>query len=461
MKTFKASKINPYTILADLIMNLWVIALAAVIGFVGSVTYYSYLYKREYTSSMTVSVNLSGYTTDSTAVSLARTVMIAEILDDVFQSDALRDVVQKDLGEEAAGEISAQQLGETNLIAISVTDESPYKAYATLKSVYNNYMKVTDYVFSNVIIMVVANPQMPVTPSNAVPVMKTGVMFGILAALLAGVLIVVLSYMRDTVKNVSDVEDELDARLFGTVRKVKTINRSLPKEKRRLIITNPLVGYDFAESFRRIAVKLECLKRTKGIKSVMITSVAENEGKTSMSINTAIALSQNGHKVLLVDCDFRKPSLYRFFDMVPHPENSDFHSYIKEGGDITKYIKHDAETGVFLLDCVEPCTNSSDILGDRRFGETINALKSEFDFIVIDTPPCGMTVDPEIISGSVDGMLMVVRQDYVRVADINDHIALFNKCYFAGCIFNGIAELMKNTERMNSEYSGYYYYEKN
>lgn len=460
MKKFEISKINGYSVINDFLRNIWVVFLAAFIGFFGSLTYFSHIYTNRYISKMTVSVNLSGYTTDATALSLARTVEISKILDDVFQSDAMKVIVQKEMNG-PIGQISAVQLGETNMISISAADTSPEKAYQTLKLVCDNYPKLMDNVFSNVIIRVVENPFMPTAPYNAVSPMVAGVIVGVLAAVAMTFLIVVISYMRDTVKNISDVESELDTKLFATVNRVKTINRHLPKEKRNLSIINPLVGYDFTESFRRIAVKLESLKRTRSIKSVMITSVAENEGKTSISVNTAIALAQNGNKVLLVDCDLKKPAVYHFFDKVENNTENDFIQYISHGGELENYIKHDPDTDVYIMSGLKATSNSSEKVGGTHFKKTMRELKKQFDFIVIDTPPCGLTIDAEVISNVADAVLLVVRQDYVRVSDINENISSFENSYLAGCVFNDVVTFGEKHEKHGIEYSGYYYHEKN
>ena len=456
MKKFELSRVNLYTILRDLVQNAWIIVLALITGFVGSFCYYSYIHKHQYVSNMIVSINLGGYTTNATALSLARTVIIAETLDDVFQSQAVCEVVRKDLGEEITGTIEASQLGDTNLVSISVSDTSPEKAYKTLVSVYNNYEKVTDYVFSNVIIRTVVNPSMPTSPAGIMTATLLGIIIGGLAAAAVAFLIIVISYMRDTVKNIADVEGELNVKLFGVVHRVKSFNKKLPQSRRRLIITNPLVGFNFVNSFRKMAIKIESLRRTKGINTYMITSVTENEGKTSMSVNIAMALAQNGHKVLLLDCDFRKPAIYHFFDNIVRPEDSDFHQYIDKGGDITHYIKHDSESGLYIADNIEFCDNSSEKFASTRFTETIKALKKQFDYIIVDTSPCGITVDPEIIADVVDAALIVVRQDVVAVTDINDHIDNLNKCYIAGCVFSDFAQLKSNKQAMFESNDAYY-----
>ncbi len=439
MKKFDFSRFNLYTILRDILINWWVILLALIVGFVGSFSYYTFLHKPKYVSSMTVSINLSGYTSEATASSLARTVVIAENLDDVFQSNALRDVVEKDMGTSLTGEIKAEQIPETNLIKISVIDITPSKAYDTLVSIYNNYYKVTDYVFTNVIIRTVVNPDMPGTTASAMSTLFYGVVFSILAGVLVVVIIVLLSFLRNTVKNASDVEKELEMKLFGTVSHVKKLSRDLPQAKRRLIITNPLIGPGFANSFKKMAVKIESLYRTKNFKTFMITSVAENEGKTSASVNTALALAQNGHKVLLVDCDFKNPSVLRFFDDIDKSEENDFFNLFGSDADVSRFIKQDPSTGLYIIGNSKVHSHSENVLSSSQFLSVFNQLKDMFDFVVLDTPPCGITVDAEILSNVVDAALIVVCQDVVEVPDINDNISNLDKCYLAGCIFNDVS----------------------
>ena len=251
MKQFDFSRLNMYTVLRDIALNFWVIILAAVFGLFGGMTYFKFIRPERFTSTMTVSINLSGYTTSSTAVSLTKTVIIAETLDDVFQSDALKNVVSKELGGEMTGVITAKQLGETNLISVSVTDSTPKKAYDALISVYNNYDKVTDFVFTNVLISVISNPQMPDAPSNYRSPFKVGLLAGFVCAALAAFLIAAVSFSRDTVKNTKDVENELGARLFGVV---KNVGHGITAENGRLAVGNSAIDNDFAESFRKMAV---------------------------------------------------------------------------------------------------------------------------------------------------------------------------------------------------------------
>lgn len=446
MKQFDLSRLNIYTVLRDIAFNFWVIILAAVFGLFGGMTYFRFVRPERFTSTMTVSINLSGYTTSSTAVSLTKTVIIAETLDDVFQSDALRNVVSKELGGEMTGTITAKQLGETNLISVSVTDSTPKKAYDTLVSVYNNYDKVTDYVFTNVLISVISNPQMPDAPSNYRSPVKVGVLAGFVCALLATFLIAAVSFTRDTVKNIGDVENELGAKLFGVV---KNVGKGITAESGRLVVGNSSVGDEFVESFRKMAVKIESLGRTKGIKTLMVTSTAEDEGKTTTAVNIAASLAADGYRVLLCDCDLRKPAVYNFFPWLTSSNETDLHKFISDGGHISDFISHDSKTGLYVLDNSTSCNNAPELLSSDKFRAILAALKEQFDFVVIDTPPCGEAADAEIVSAVSDAYIMVVRQDEVLIRDINDQISSLDKPYFAGCVLSNYHEF-KNRSRSDT-----------
>ncbi len=441
MREFKTALINPYSLVNDLLRNWWVILLSAVIGFCGCQVYNSAFVVEKYTSSTTIAVNLSGYTDSATVTSLSRTIEITEAFQNVLKSSALIDVVEAEIGSEITGELSAVQKNETNLIDLSVTDISPEKAYKTLKAVYENYHLLTDNAFSNIIISVVAPPYMAES-SNIADVITYSVFCSFLAACLCVAIILLISYFRDTVKNVEDVEALLDCRLFGTINHINKKSRRLKKKLVGLMMTNPLIDYKFSNSFREMAIKLISLNRTKSITSVMITSVAENEGKSTISVNLALALAETGKKVILVDCDFKLPAIFKFFSNTPVEAENELAEYLK--GHTHNYrsvIRYDKNTNVYLAGGKKQYRNSSEIINQERFMTFIRNLEEEFDFVIIDTPPGGLTVDSEIASEKVNAMLLVVRQDFIEVEHINDYISNIDQNKLLGCVFNNVSTL--------------------
>ena len=441
MRELKVSLINPFSLVDDLIRNWWVILLSAVIGFSGFQVYNSAFVVEKYTSTTTVAVNLSGYTDSATATSLSRTIEIAEAFQNVLKSSALIDVVEDEIGSKITGTLTAVQKSETNLIDISVTDVSPEKAYKTLKSVYENHHLLTDSAFSNIVISVVTPPSMA-TRSNLMGIIINSCVCAFIMAVLCIIAILTLSYFRDTVKNTSDVEDLLDCKLFGKIDHVNKNSAKLKEKVIGLMMNNPLIDYKFSNCFREMAIKLISLKRTKNIKSIMVTSIAENEGKTTVSVNLALALAETGKKVILVDCDFKLPAVYKFFTNTPITDSQELAHYLK--GDTDDYattVRFDKNTSLYLTGGKKQYRNSSEIINSRRFANFVKLLEENYDFVIIDTPPGGITVDSEIASEKVDGLLLVVRQDFTEVEPINDYISNISSDKLLGCVFNNVSTL--------------------
>ena len=454
MKEISTKYVNPFTLLTDLLRNWWVILLAAVIGFCGSQIYHSAYKVEKFTSTTTISVNLSGYTDNATVTSLSRTIDIATAFQNVLKSSALVDIVENKLGEPLTGEVSAVQKAETNLIDISVTDISPEKAYKTLQLIYENYPVLTDSAFSNIIISVVTPPTMA-TRSNYLLQLYKSVFTAFVFAVICIVIILVISYFRDTVKNVSDVEILLDCKLFGPV---NHINKKVGKSNNKLVglmMTNPLVDYRFSNSFRELAIKLIGLQRKNQIKTIMVTSFAENEGKTTATVNLAIALAEAGKKTLIMDCDFKLSSVYKFFKDCPVSKDGELAAYLLGGGDHDQLVRYNKNCDLYLTGGKKQYRNSSEILNSDRFSNLLKEFREDYDFVIIDTPPAGIAVDSEIISEKTDASLLVVRQDCVTVEQINDYISDINEEKLLGCIFNNVSYLRENPDydKNNSYYA--------
>ena len=174
----------------------------------------------------------------------------------------------------------------------------------------------------------------------------------------------------------------------------------------------------------------------------MITSIAENEGKTTVSVNLALALAETGKKVILVDCDFKLPAVYKFFTHTPIADSQELAHYLKgDTDDYTTTVRFDKNTSLYLTGGKKQYRNSSEIINSRRFANFVKLLEEDYDFVIIDTPPGGITVDSEIASEKVDGLLLVVRQDFTEVEPINDYISNINPDKLLGCVFNNVSTL--------------------
>lgn len=452
MRRIEPKRINAFTLVYDLLYNWWVILLAVIIGFCGCQIYYFAFKTQTYTSAMTISVNLSGYTTNATTTSLSRTIDIAETYKNVLDSDTLRILVEEDMGEPITGTIRVKQKPETNLIDISVTDASSEKAYKTLKSVYENYPKITENSFSNIIISVISGPYLPSSVSNPAASIAYSCLIGLMSAIICIAIILVISFFRDTVKNISDVDDLLECKLFGTVYHINKRKHRIDLKNDGLILSNPLIDYGFRNSFSEMAVKLESLQRTKHIKSVVVTSIAENEGKTTVIVNLAIALAAAGKKVVLLDSDLKLPAVYKFFRHITFKPENELLNYLKGKTDYQSILRYDKQTGVYFISGKEKTFDSAKVISGEAYQSLIKQLENEFDFVLIDTPPGGVAIDAETICDYTSGMLFVVRQDYVSVEAINDYIINIDNSKMLGCVFNDVSQLRVVRPAEEAEY---------
>ncbi len=439
MKAIDFKRANAFTLVMDVVYNLWVIILAGVIGFCACQIYYLAFKKQTYTSTMTIAVNLSGYTTNATSTSLTRTIEISETYQSVLSSNTLKAMVEEDMKQPMTGTVSVRQKGKTNLIDISVTDFSSQKAYDTLKSIYKNYPRITDNSFNNIIISVISSPFLPTSVSNPSASLAYSLVFGVVGALICTLLILLISFMRDTVKNPSDVDDMLECPLFGVVYHVNKKKSKIALENDGLLLTNPLIDYTFRNSFSEIAIKLESIQRTKGVKSIVVTSVAENEGKTTIIVNIAISLASMDKKVVIVDSDLKLPAVYKFFGQIDIKPENDIYSYISGKTDYESVVMHDKITGVSVVCGKSKHYNSAKALGKENYRDLLKRLRDDFDFVLVDSPPGGVAVDAETVCEYCDGMLFVVRQDFVGVEAINDYIINIDKEKMIGCVLNDIS----------------------
>lgn len=455
MKEFRFDYINWYTILKDTIRNLWIIILAAVTGFLGVRAYFNFTYKPTYQSSATVSISAasSGLYTYS---NLSKTISAASTFQEMFQSTYFRERLADITGLSVNGELTANQISETNLIVMTYVCSEPVEAFDTLNAVIANYNEITEYEFEDMIINVIIQPTVPTSPNNPISYGYYDKLAAIILSALVLAVIFISSYMRDTVKNESDVNSMLDAKLFSVVyheEKNKTLKAKLRfvHSKEPLMITNILTNYRFAETFRIAALKLEYLMNSKKIKTVMITSCGENEGKTTVAVNLALATAALGKKTLLVDGDLRKPAVYKFFGGDDPDALKGFGEVLNGSISINEAITKESDAGLYVLCGKQKYKNSSEMFSTKRFERLIDSLKEQFDMVIIDTPPTSLVADAEIIAQTIEAAFIVVRQDTAPVPEINDMTEELNQSgtHVEGCIFNDVHVLAIGAENRN------------
>ncbi len=431
-----------HSILKDLIKNLWVVVLSVLIGYMGIYIVDTIVYEPEYTSSATLVVSTKG--SGNSAFSYFSTSSeMADIYTNVFIEPAMKERAAAHAGYDYFnGRISASVLESTNFLRISVTSGDPQAAYDLLKSVLVVYPEISDNIFENAVINVLTPPTVPKNATNAVSSTNTNIIISAIAVVVIFA-ILVLSVLRDTVKNVAAFEDRIDAKLLGVVpheNKRMTIEDRLNKKKKSLLIVgNAFISLKFSEQFHTIAAKLEREKHNNRSKVFAVTSVAENEGKSTVASNIAVSLAERGHKVALIDFDGKKPALYKIFG-VKYNEQTELGNYFKDESANELKIKRFKKSSLYLAVNTMPHKNYHEWLHGEKCKKLMGFLRESMDFVIIDTAPISADTTVTDMSEIADETILVVRTDVVSSAVINDTLTTINNVggKIFGCILNDV-----------------------
>ena len=266
---------------------------------------------------------------------------------------------------------------------------------------------------------------------------------------------------RKTFKTVYSAQEELNGDCFGVIsheKKLQTFRSFIRTPRKSVLINSPTCSFSFEESNRKFAENLRFKMDQNGYKRVLVTSVAENEGKSTVSTNLAIALSSMGKRVLLVDVDFRKPALYKITER-EKKSIPDLISYIDGQSDFDDIIRKFSRTGVDMIMNFGSKKESTVYIHSVRLQELLDYADKKYDYIVLDSSPIIVGTDVQLVSDIVDCSLIVVRHDYVRLSDINTAIEDIKEgnAKYLGYVLNDYREF--NMHVAGDSIYGYSHYE--
>ena len=451
-----------HSLLKDAIRNFWTVILAGIIAFLGLYVAEHSVYKPEYKSEATLVVRAKA-ASSLAYTNLSASSEMAKIYTKVFTQPAMKKMAAEDAGYDSFdGEIKASVQEGANLLELTVLSSDPEKAYNLLSSVLKVYPNISDAVFSNSVIDVISAPEMSKSPTNTISSSRR-IQISLLVAAAWFAMIMVFSFFRDTVKNVKIFEKKIDAKLLGTVtheRRPLPLWKRIMGKKRGMLVDTAFATLKFTEDYNQIATKLSYIKRNTGSKVFTITSVTENEGKSTASSNIAISLARRGYKVVLMDLDIHKPAMYKIF-RYRRPLKTEFSDILRgevspKEYDFLRYKK----TNLFLALSKKSCPDASEWIGSEIVNQCLKSLREKVDFVIIDTPPTSVSADAMSIAKMSDKTILVVRTDTVDVADINDTVLTISGVggSFAGCILNDVYSPFTLFGNMGADDRGYSMY---
>lgn len=451
-----------YSIIRDLLRNLWVMLLAAIIGVMGIYIASYSVYSPEYTATSTLVVTAKSSTSNPYSL-VGISSEIAEVYTNVFEQPIIREKAAAHLQRASFdGKVTATVLSETNLMSVNVTSPSPQTSYELLGAVLEVYPEVSDNIFENATISIIKQPAMPHSPSNSITSQnKLLVAFG--CAFFTAILIAMLSVFRDTVKNEDAFNSKVESKLIGTIvheDKRMGLGDKLHKKKKALLIhSNAFISLKFVESYHKIAAKLEHHNRRSGDKFFAVTSVAENEGKSTVASNIALSLADRGYKVILFDLDAKKPALYKIF-------GESYDQYSELGELFENKIKYSEfklrkykKSSLYLALNTKPYSTYRNWIESGAVEKVIGALKTKVDYIIVDTAPFSVDASVTDIVKIVDKTMVVVRTDVVTAPSLNDALATLKEVGgdVMGCVLNDVHPELALSGFNGFDEGGYYY----
>lgn len=152
-------------------------------------------------------------------------------------------------------------------------------------------------------------------------------------------------------------------------------------------------------------------------KIVLVTSVNPADGKTIVSTNLAVSLAQAGEKVIVIDADIRKPRCHRVFSL---RNRTGLTNVLVDSMDLSAAAQETAVPGLWVLTSGPIPPNPAELLESKAMGDVLQLAKSQYDHVLVDSPPAGALADATILASKVDGIILVVTAGETRVDHARD-----------------------------------------
>lgn len=361
---------------------------------------------------------------------------LAEIFPILLSTDMMQDLVVHQLDKGYInGYASAVAVADSNMLVLSVNSNNPRDAYDYLCAIIECYPQVAVFMVDNPQVKIVTSPEIPTEPYNSFDGTSSIITGAFVGAVIALVFIFLCALMARTIQTTDELKSAVNLPILVALPKVEI--------KKRRSRGNTLITADsdpnMTESIRGLRMKVKKLLADSDSKVILLTSTLAREGKTTISINLASSLVRDGHKVLLLDADLHSQSVARS---------------LGEEGDFDGLMEClDNENPASILDCVRKnkAQNLDFISGrstDKRHytldinkvNRLLDELKTQYDYIVIDTPPNDVVSDAMALCRCANCVLYVIRQDHVQRNQVINSIASMHAkgVVIDGCIFNGV-----------------------
>ncbi|MDD3952811.1 MAG: polysaccharide biosynthesis tyrosine autokinase [Lentisphaeria bacterium] len=289
-------------------------------------------------------------------------------------------------------------------------------------------------------------PKYPVSPNkkrNTLLAVVIGLMLGVGAAFL-------LDYLDNTIKLPEEIKEHLDIAYLGPIPAFTP--RENPDDIPEDLVALHSPKSTASESFRGIRTGILFSSADIAPHVILVTSAGPGEGKTVCAANLAIAMAQSGSRVVVLDCDMRRPRAHKVFNV---SREIGLSNVLVGSGSLKDAIVPTQVENLDLIPSGPIPPNPSELLGSKRMQLILAALRKKYNRIIIDTPPITAVTDAVVMAQAVDGVVLVIRAGETPRQLVQNGLAQLqsSKAHILGAVLNGV-----HTGRDSYYYYQYYYY---
>jgi tyrosine-protein kinase Etk/Wzc len=328
------------------------------------------------------------------------------------------------------------------------TRESLEKLYTLVEEKYQEALINEQSQPGNVLI--VDNARVPIKPSkpNRMLIIIVGFVLG---GVIAVGYVLIKNYFDNTVKTPEDMQKK-GINVLAWIPQIEGVDDGL-KEHEFIVARKP--DSIPSEAFRALRTRIQFSGRAieKPIKTILVTSSAPQEGKTTLCVNLAGSFAQSNKKVLVMDCDLRKPRLHNVFKAQRRPGLID---YLYGENTLEEIIKKSEIPNLSYITTGTIPPNPAETLESTQMKNFIKEMESKYDLILLDSPPIIAVTDSEILSNMVDVSLLVVSAETteIELMEKSSELLRNGSSSFLGAILNNFSY----KSGYGSYYKYYYYY---
>ena len=304
-------------------------------------------------------------------------------------------------------------------------------------------------------VTVIDNAMQPFTPvsPNRKRIFLTALIFGAILGLGAAV---VLENLDDSVKSPDEVREQFGLSVVGTIPGIK--DSDLPGENGAEVARRLATHFDprspVAEAYRSLRTNLAFARAHEAMRILVLTSPGPADGKSTTVANLAITFAQQGQRTLLIDGDLRRAVLDKMFKVPRSPGLTD----VLVGRQRLRDVVHKTEIDHLSVVGSGPFPpNPSELLGSSAMRDVLRDAQSEFDVVLIDSPPLLAVTDAAVLATMADGAILVIRVGATAKAAVRRAVAQLQTVHgrIVGAVLNDV-DLRSGA--FSGSYGYYYYY---